>query len=306
MTWEKAIDNYKAYLILEKSLSDLSVESYLGDLNKLAKFCNEQNPKVPLEEVKYDVLRTYTEQLRESGVNARTQARCISSIRSFFKYAVYEGILQENPSRMLATPKLGRKIPNILNEQEIEAMLAAVEMFKPEAQRNKAMLEVLYSCGLRVSELIDLKISSINFRSGYVQIEGKGNKERMIPISQRARTEIKQYLKAYRNYLNIPEEYADILFLNRRGTPLSRVMIFNIIKQMATNANIKKDISPHTFRHTFASHLVNNGADLKAVQDMLGHESIITTEIYTHLDSHYLKETMEQHHPRAKQEKKKK
>ena len=302
MTWEKAIENYKAYLILEKSLTENSVEAYLCDINKLAKFCNAATPKISLEDVTYDVLKNYVTNLIEEGANSRTQARCISSIRSFFKYMVYEGILTENPSRMLTSPKIGRKIPNILTEKEIDAMLEAVEMFKPEGQRNRAMLEVLYSCGLRVSELVDLKLSNINFRSGYVQIEGKGNKERMIPISQRARTEIKQYIKAYRNYLRIPEEYTDILFLNRRGTPLSRVMVFNIIKQMASNANLKKDISPHTFRHTFASHLVSQGADLKAVQDMLGHESIVTTEIYTHLDGTYLRNTVNNCHPRAKKQ----
>lgn len=302
MTWEKAIENYKAYLILEKSLTENSVEAYLCDINKLAKFCNAAKPEISLEKVTYDVLKDYVTGLVSEGANNRTQARSTSSIRSFFKYMVYEGILTENPSRMLTSPKIGRKIPNILTEEEIDAMLEAVEMFKPEGQRNRAMLEVLYSCGLRVSELVDLKLSNINFRSGYVQIEGKGNKERMIPISQRARNEIKQYIKAYRSYLRIPEEYNDTLFLNRRGTPLSRVMVFNIIKQMASNANLKKDISPHTFRHTFASHLVSQGADLKAVQDMLGHESIVTTEIYTHLDSTYLKNTVNKCHPRAKKQ----
>lgn len=301
MTWDNAIESYKTYLILEKSLSSNSVEAYLNDINKLAKYCaDEHNIKVP-DEVKYDTLKAYLVHVSEIGVTNRTQARCISSIRSFFKFLVFDGQLENNPTRLLEAPKIGRKLPNILTVEEIDAMLNAVEMYKPEGQRNKAIIEMLYSCGLRVSELIDIKLSNINFRMGIVKIEGKGNKERVIPMSKNAKEEIKRYLKVYRDYLDIEKGYEDILFLNKRGTSLSRVMVFNIIKHMAQRAGIKKNVSPHTFRHSFASHLVSGGADLRAVQDMLGHESILTTEIYTHLDNHYLKDTINKYHPRAQE-----
>ncbi|MDE5611373.1 MAG: site-specific tyrosine recombinase XerD [Odoribacter sp.] len=300
MTWDNAIESYKTYLILEKSLSSNSVEAYLNDINKLAKYCAEKhNIKIP-DEVTYDILKDYLVFVSEIGVTNRTQARCISSIRSFFKFLVFDGKLENNPTRLLEAPKIGRKLPNILTVEEIDAMLNAVEMYKPEGQRNKAIIEMLYSCGLRVSELIDIKLSNINFRMGIVKIEGKGNKERVIPMSKNAKEEVKRYLKVYRDYLDIEKGYEDVLFLNKRGMSLSRVMVFNIIKHLAKRAGIKKNVSPHTFRHSFASHLVSGGADLRAVQDMLGHESILTTEIYTHLDNHYLKDTINKFHPRAK------
>lgn len=300
MTWDNAIESYKTYLILEKSLSSNSVEAYLNDINKLAKYCAEKhNIKIP-DEVTYDILKDYLIFVSEIGVTNRTQARCISSIRSFFKFLVFDGKLENNPTRLLEAPKIGRKLPNILTVEEIDAMLNAVEMYKPEGQRNKAIIEMLYSCGLRVSELIDIKLSNINFRMGIVKIEGKGNKERVIPMSKNAKEEVKRYLKVYRDYLDIEKGYEDVLFLNKRGMSLSRVMVFNIIKHLAKRAGIKKNVSPHTFRHSFASHLVSGGADLRAVQDMLGHESILTTEIYTHLDNHYLKDTINKFHPRAK------
>lgn len=305
MTWDNAIESYKTYLILEKSLSSNSVEAYLNDINKLAKYCADQHQVTTPDGVSYEVLKNYLVYVSEVGVTSRTQARCISSIRSFFKFLVFDGKLENNPTRLLEAPKIGRKLPNILGVDEIDSMLNAVEMYKPEGQRNKAIIEMLYSCGLRVSELINIKLSNINFRMGVVKIEGKGNKERIIPLSKSAKTEIKQYLKVYRDYLDIVEEYKDTLFLNKRGTALSRVMVFNIIKHLATRAGIKKNVSPHTFRHSFASHLVSGGADLRAVQDMLGHESILTTEIYTHLDDHYLKDTINKFHPRSKENPKK-
>ena len=301
MTWDNAIESYKTYLILEKSLSSNSVEAYLNDINKLAKYCaDKHNIQVP-DKVDYDTLKEYLVHVSEIGVTNRTQARCISSIRSFFKFLVFDGKLENNPTRLLEAPKIGRKLPNILTVEEIDSMLNAVEMYKPEGQRNKAIIEMLYSCGLRVSELIDIKLSNINFRMGIVKIEGKGNKERVIPMSKNAKEEIKRYLKVYRDYLDIEKGYEDVLFLNKRGTSLSRVMVFNIIKHLAQRAGIKKNVSPHTFRHSFASHLVSGGADLRAVQDMLGHESILTTEIYTHLDNHYLKNTINKYHPRAQE-----
>lgn len=301
MTWDNAIESYKTYLILEKSLSSNSVEAYLNDINKLAKYCAEKHQVKTPDEVTYDILKDYLIYVSEVGVTNRTQARCISSIRSFFKFLVFDGKLDNNPTRLLEAPKIGRKLPNILTVDEIDAMLGAVEMYKPEGQRNKAIIEMLYSCGLRVSELIAIKLSNVNFRTSIVKIEGKGNKERIIPLSKNAKIEIKQYLKVYRDYLDIEKGYEDVLFLNKRGTALSRVMVFNIIKHLATRAGVKKNVSPHTFRHSFASHLVSGGADLRAVQDMLGHESILTTEIYTHLDDHYLKDTITKFHPRSKE-----
>ncbi len=301
MTWDNAIESYKTYLILEKSLSSNSVEAYLNDINKLAKYCADKHKVKTPDEVTYDILKDYLIYVSEVGVTNRTQARCISSIRSFFKFLVFDGQLDNNPTRLLEAPKIGRKLPNILSVEEIDSMLNAVEMYKPEGQRNKAIIEMLYSCGLRVSELISIKLSNINFRMGIVKIDGKGNKERVIPLSKNAKEEIKRYLKVYRDYLDIEKGYEDVLFLNKRGTALSRVMVFNIIKHLANRAGIKKNVSPHTFRHSFASHLVSGGADLRAVQDMLGHESILTTEIYTHLDDHYLKDTINKFHPRSKE-----
>ncbi|MEG0794996.1 MAG: site-specific tyrosine recombinase XerD [Odoribacter sp.] len=300
MTWDNAIESYKTYLILEKSLSPNSVEAYLNDIKKLAKYCaDKHNVKTP-DPITYDLLKDYLVHTSEKGVTTRTQARCISSIRSFFKFLVFDGQLENNPTRLLEAPKIGRKLPNTLTVEEIDSMLNAVEMYKPEGQRNKAIIEMLYSCGLRVSELINIKLSNLNFRMGVVKIEGKGNKERIIPLSKNAKMEIKQYQKVYRDYLDIEKGNEDILFLNKRGAALSRVMVFNIIKHLAIRAGIKKNVSPHTFRHSFASHLVSGGADLRAVQDMLGHESILTTEIYTHLDDHYLKDTINKFHPRSK------
>ena len=301
MTWDNAIESYKTYLILEKSLSSNSVEAYLNDINKLAKYCADKHKVKTPDEVTYDILKDYLIYVSEVGVTNRTQARCISSIRSFFKFLVFDGQLDNNPTRLLEAPKIGRKLPNILSVEEIDSMLNAVEMYKPEGQRNKAIIEMLYSCGLRVSELISIKLSNINFRMGIVKIDGKGNKERVIPLSKNAKEEIKRYLKVYRDYLDIEKGYEDVLFLNKRGTALSRVMVFNIIKHLANRAGIKKNVSPHSFRHSFASHLVSGGADLRAVQDMLGHESILTTEIYTHLDDHYLKDTINKFHPRSKE-----
>ncbi|MCC8173978.1 MAG: site-specific tyrosine recombinase XerD [Odoribacter sp.] len=300
MTWEDAIENYKTYLILEKSLSANSVKAYLNDIRKLAKYCEENHSVKNPDEVSYENLKDYIYYVSGMGVTNRTQARSISSVKSFFKFLVYDGVVNTNPTKLLEAPKIGRKLPSILTVEEIDAILNAVEMYKPEGQRNKAIIETLYSCGLRVSELIDVKISNINFRTGIVKIEGKGNKERLIPLSKNAKQEIKLYIKNYRDYLDIQKGYEDVLYLNKRGTALSRVMVFNIIKHLANRAGIKKQVSPHTFRHSFASHLVNGGADLRAVQDMLGHESILTTEIYTHLDNNYLKDTINKYHPRIK------
>ena len=291
MTWNEAIDSFRTYLILEKSLSTNSVEAYLNDIRKLAAYCEQRTPSLNPKEVSYDALNEHLSALKESGVTPRTQARSISSIKSFFKYLLYDGAIGLNPANSLDAPKIGRSLPSVLSIEEIEAMINAVDMNKQEGQRNKAILETLYSCGLRVSELVNLKLSQINFRTGYIKIEGKGNKERIVPLGAKAKDEIRCYLKKDRDRMKKARGLEDILFLNKMGKSLSRVMIFNIIKETALRAGLNKVVSPHTFRHSFASHLVNGGADIRTVQDMLGHESILTTEIYTHLDNSYLRDT---------------
>lgn len=300
MTWDSAIESYKTFLILEKSLSANSIEAYITDLIKLSIYCTDTYDISTPADITYDILKQYLMHINQTGITKRSQARFVSSFRSFFKFLVYDGQLQNNPTSILELPKIGKKLPNILTTEEVEQLLNAVDLEKPEGQRNRAIIEVLYSCGLRVSELTSLKISNINFRKDFIKISGKGNKERLVPLSDRAKDEIKKYLNQYRNLLEIAPEDSDILFLNHRGKSLSRAMIFNIVKQLASQAGIKKNISPHTLRHSFATQLVTGGADLRVVQDILGHESILTTEIYTHLDNLFLKETMERYHPRAK------
>ena len=304
MTWNEAIDSFRTYLILEKSLSTNSVEAYLNDIRKLAAYCEQRTPTLNPKEVSYDVLNEYISALKDTGVTPRTQARSISSIKSFFKYLLYDGAIGLNPANSLDAPKIGRTLPSVLSVEEIEAMINAVDLTKQEGQRNKAILETLYSCGLRVSELVNLKLSQINFRTGYIKIEGKGNKERIVPLGAKAKDEIRCYLKKDRDKMKKARGFEDILFLNKMGKSLSRVMIFNIIKETALRAGLNKVVSPHTFRHSFASHLVNGGADIRTVQDMLGHESILTTEIYTHLDNSYLRDTITNFHPRAKKSRK--
>ena len=304
MTWNEAIDSFRTYLILEKSLSTNSVEAYLNDIRKLAAYCEQRTPSLNPKEVSYDALNEHLSALKESGVTPRTQARSISSIKSFFKYLLYDGAIGLNPANSLDAPKIGRSLPSVLSIEEIEAMINAVDMNKQEGQRNKAILETLYSCGLRVSELVNLKLSQINFRTGYIKIEGKGNKERIVPLGAKAKDEIRCYLKKDRDRMKKARGFEDILFLNKMGKSLSRVMIFNIIKETALRAGLNKVVSPHTFRHSFASLLVNGGADIRTVQDMLGHESILTTEIYTHLDNSYLRDTITNFHPRAKKSRK--
>ena len=300
MTWNETIDSFRTYLVLEKSLSPNSVEAYLNDIRKLAAYCEKLTPK----EASYNVLNEFLMVLKDTGVTPRTQARSISSIKSFFKYLLYDGTIGLNPATSLDSPKIGRSLPSILSVEEIEAMIDSIDMNKQEGQRNKAILETLYSCGLRVSELVNLKLSQINFRTGYIKIEGKGNKERIVPLGARAKDEIRCYLKKDRDKMKKARGHEDILFLNKMGKALSRVMIFNIIKETARRAGLSKVVSPHTFRHSFASHLVNGGADIRTVQDMLGHESILTTEIYTHLDNNFTRDTVTNFHPRAKKSRK--
>jgi integrase/recombinase XerD len=299
MNWEQEIEGFKNYLKVEKGLSDNSIHAYITDLIKLVQFLKDNSYDIGPEEVKLDHLKEMIEWVNNKGISPRTQARIISGIKSFYKYLLIEEKVDRDPTALLETPKVGRKLPEILSVEEIDTIINAVDTKKPEGQRNKAILETLYSCGLRVSELIDLKISNLFFESGFVKIEGKGSKERLVPISTKAIKEINLYLSEYRRNLRIHPDHEDILFLNRRGKKLSRVMIFTIIKNITKKLGLEKNISPHTFRHSFATHLIDGGANLRAVQEMLGHESIITTEIYTHLDKEYLKNTIIQYHPRS-------
>ena len=299
MKWDESKKNYENYLKLEKSLSSNSIAAYINDINKLTEFLGKNFKKTGPDRVRLNHLKKFVEWLNERGVSPRTQARTISGIKSFYKYLLIEGKISSDPTALLESPKIGRKLPDVLSMEEIDELIDAVDLNKAEGQRNKAMLETLYSCGLRVSELVNLKISNLHFDEGYVKIEGKSEKERLVPVSSRAIEEIEKYVNGYRETLKIQKDNENILFLNRRGKKLSRVMVFTIIKNLAEKINLKKKISPHTFRHSFATHLINGGADLRAVQEMLGHESILTTEIYTHLDREYLKDTIHQFHPRS-------
>ncbi len=299
MKWEESKKGFESFLRVEKSLSMNSVAAYINDINKLMVFLEETYKKLPPEKVKLEHLKNFVEHINQNGVSPRTQARTISGIKSFYKYLLMEGKVSADPTTLLESPKVGRKLPDVLTMEEIDTLIDAVDMSKSEGQRNKAMLETLYSCGLRVSELVNLKVTNLFFDQGFIKVEGKADKERLVPISEKAIEEISLYLGNYRKGLKVTKESENVLFLNRRGKKLSRVMIFTIIKGLAEKVGLEKKISPHTFRHSFATHLINGGADLRAVQEMLGHESILTTEIYTHLDRNYLKKAMDKFHPRS-------
>ncbi|MGL5683864.1 MAG: site-specific tyrosine recombinase/integron integrase [Marinifilaceae bacterium] len=296
-TWTEAIKGYRLYLKLEQSLSANTIEAYLRDIKSMAIFCQEEHKCNTPGQVTLDILTLYIIFIQQEGITARSQARFISGIKSFFKYLVYDEQLETSPARLLEAPKIGRHLPTVLSVEEINSLIAVFDVTTFEGQRNRTIIELLYSSGVRVSELTGLKISNINFTMDFLKVEGKGNKERLIPLSAKAKEEIQIYIREFRNYLEIPLPYKDHLFLNRFNESISRISIFNIIKKAALEAGITKNISPHTFRHSFATHLVNGGADLRAVQDMLGHESILTTEIYTHLDDSYLRDTIINHHP---------
>lgn len=299
MKWDDSKKSYENYLKLEKSLSQNSVAAYISDINKLIDFLSNSPEKTSPVNVTLKDLKSFLEWLNECGVSPRTQARTISGIKSFYKYLFIENKISD-PTVLLEAPKTGKKLPSVLAIEEINQLIDAVDLDKPEGQRNRAMLEVLYSCGLRVSELIDLKITNLFPDHGFIKIKGKADKERLVPVSSRAIDEINRYISSYRNsLLKISKDSENILFLNRRGRKLSRVMVFTIIKNLAGKIGLNKNISPHTFRHSYATHLINGGADLRAVQEMLGHESILTTEIYTHLDMEYLKSIISQFHPRS-------
>jgi len=299
MKWEDSKKGFEIFLRLEKSLSQNSISAYINDINKLMAFLDENFKKLTPEKVRLNHLKSFIEYINDRGVSPRTQARTISGIKSFFKYLLMEGKINSDPTTLLESPKIGRKLPDVLSMEEIDLIIDGVDLTKPEGQRNKAMLETLYSCGLRVSELVNLKVTNLFFDQGFIKVEGKAEKERLVPVSSKAIEEITKYSHGYRKSLKISPESENILFLNRRGKKLSRVMIFTIIKNLAEKVGLNKKISPHTFRHSFATHLISGGADLRAVQEMLGHESILTTEIYTHLDRDYLKNTIAHFHPRS-------
>ena len=298
--WEAYKKGYKAYLQLEKSLSDHSVEAYLHDVTKLTQYLQVVNQEKNPAALTLKDLQAFVKWIGELGMGATTQARIISGIRSFYKYLLTEQLITIDPSTLLEAPKTRRKLPDTLSFEEIELLIGAIDLSSPEGTRNKAILETMYSCGLRVSELVGLKISCLYLDIGFIRVIGKGDKERLVPIGTDAIKCIKIYKDTVRSHQTVSEKNQDILFLNRRGNALSRVMIFYIIKSLALTAGITKVISPHTFRHSFATHLVEGGADLRAVQEMLGHESITTTEIYTHLNRDFLRDTLQQFHPAFK------
>ena len=299
MNWLESKKGYETFLRLEKSLSPNSVSAYVNDINKLISFVEVNYPNLTPETVKLAQLRKFVEWMNQKGISPRTQARTISGIKSYYKFLLIEEAVENDPTTLLESPRIGRKLPEILTEDEINGLIEAIDDTKAEGLRNKAILETLYSCGLRVSELVDLRLSNLHFEQEFLKIAGKGERERLVPISKRAIDDIKKYLNNSRKKLSIEKGYENIVFLNRRGKKLSRVMIFTIIKNLADKIKLEKNISPHTFRHSFASALVQGGADLRTVQEMLGHESILTTEIYTHLDKGYLKDTINKYHPRS-------
>ncbi len=297
MNWDQALQDYKHYLRIERGLSDNSIKNYSWDIIKLIEFLKSNSLKDTPKQIQKETLQQFIYEVAKT-MNPRSQARIISGIKSFFNYLVFEDYREDNPMDLIESPKIGRKLPDTLSEDEINKIIEAIDLSKAEGERNRAMLETLYGCGLRVSELVDLKISDLFFEEDFIKVTGKGDKQRFVPISQVN----KKYITIYRNEVRVHQDikkgFEDILFLNRRGRQLTRAMIFTIIKRLAVEINLKKSISPHTFRHSFATHLLQNGADLRAIQQMLGHESITTTEVYVHVDRTHLTEVMNKYHPR--------
>jgi len=297
MNWTGSIKSFTAYLKLERGMSHNTVVSYQNDLKNLARWADEKELK-PLQ-FSAENIRDYLVFLHESGISARSQARALSTLRALYKYFLIEEWIQIDPTELIDSPKLGRHLPDVLSEADIDKIIGEIDLSTPEGERNRAMLEVLYGCGLRVTELVDLQLSHLRFNEGYIIVTGKGNKQRIVPINSAAMKFVGIYKEQIRNHQSIKKGHEDVLFLNRRGAKLTRVMIFTIIKNLTEKAGIKKKVSPHTFRHSFASHMVNRGASLRVVQEMLGHESITTTEIYTHLNDTKLRETINKFHPRS-------
>jgi len=300
MNWQIYIKGFSDYLKLEKSLSVNSIDAYRRDIRKLVDYFDLIQKDISPEKVTLDDLKSFIKWLNGFGISATSQMRIISGIKAFYKYLIIEDQIRQNPAELLESPRVGRKLPDTLSIAEVNKLISAIDLSKPEGTRNKAILETLYGCGLRVSELVNMKISNLYFNEGFIKITGKGDKERLVPIGGSAMKFINIYLHEVRKDIKVAQKNSDIVFLNNRGTALSRVMIFIIIKNLAEAIGLKKSISPHTFRHSFATHLIEGGADLRAVQEMLGHESITTTEIYTHLNREYLREAILSFHPRSK------
>lgn len=288
------LDEYHLYLKLEKALSENTIMAYERDLIKLVSFLNEAHVKP--EEAKPKHLRDFIIEINNIGIHPRSQARILSSVKSFYHFLIYRNLIEDDPTELLESPKIGLHLPEVLSLEEIDMIIAAIDLSKSEGQRNKAIIEVLYGSGLRVSELINLKLSNMYIDEGYMLVEGKGSKQRLVPLSAQSMKQIGLW-KIDRNLLNVQKDNEDFLFLNRRGKKLTRAMIFAIVKDLAEKAGIKKNVSPHTFRHSFATHLLENGANLRAIQQLLGHESITTTELYTHIDVNYLRQTILEFHP---------
>ena len=294
--WNESILDYGHYLKIERGLSFHTIQNYIRDVKKLVYFLDEEKISSSPIGIKDELIQKFIYEIAKE-ISPRSQARIISGLRSYFDYLIFENYRESNPTDLIEAPKIGVKLPDTLSEQEINSLISAIDLSKAEGERNRAMLETMYSCGLRVSELIHLKISDLFFDEGFIKIVGKGNKERFVPIHSSAQNYIMLYINEIRTQLTIKKGFEDTLFLNRRGKSLSRQMIFMILKALAIKINLNKKISPHTFRHSFATHLLKNGADLRAIQQMLGHESITTTEVYVHLDTSYLKKIVEKYHP---------
>lgn len=297
MKWQHALKDYKHYLKLERGLSQNSITNYEFDINKLIQYLEENDRSSTPIDISSDVIQPFIYEVSKS-LNPRSQSRLISGLRSFFSYLIFEDYRKTNPLDLIESPKIGRKLPDTLSIEDIDRLISAIDLSKPEGERNRAILETLYSCGLRVSELTNLKISDLFFEEGFIKVTGKGNKQRFVPIGLNTQKFINIYKKEIRSHILIVPEFKDTLFLNRRGKQLTRAMIFTIIKQLAEKIGLHKTISPHTFRHSFATHLLENGADLRSIQVMLGHESITTTEIYMHVDRTHLKDVLNKYHPR--------
>lgn len=295
--WQSYLKEYQNYLKLERGLSANTIENYSFDIEKLMAFLSANNIEVTPIHITEETVQQFIYEL-SSKVNARSQSRIISGLKSFFNYLIFEDYRAETPMELIEVPKTGRKLPDTLSTDEIDALIAAIDLSKPEGERNRAMLETLYSCGLRVSELVNLKLSDLFFEEGFIKVTGKGNKQRFVPIGESTEKYINWYKELIRSHLSIQKGHEDTLFLNRRGKQLTRAMIFTIIKDLAVKISLHKTISPHTFRHSFATHLLENGADLRSIQLMLGHESITTTEVYMHLDRKFLTEVINNYHPR--------
>lgn len=300
MNWEISIKGFQSFLRLERSLSKNSIVAYTEDVHLLVQYLADKKLELGPDQLEHSHLTGFIEWLNKTKRVAASQSRILSGIRAFYKYLLLENLVTRNPTELIEMPKIGRKLPDVLSENDMETILEAIDLSTPEGHRNRAMLETMYSCGLRVSELVNLKISDLFFDTGFIRVTGKGNKQRLVPIGGEAVKWIGHYKDKERVHATIQKGFEDFLFLNKRGKKLSTVMIFLIIKGLVQKAGIRKHVSPHTFRHSFATHLVENGADLRAVQEMLGHESITTTEIYTHLDRKYLVDTIEAFHPRSR------